>query len=66
MPDTTTLTLTSDECEIIVDALEADLEDYLEAAREAHEEGNREEATTFGEAAQRVRTLLDKVRPSED
>jgi len=56
------LTLTEDEAEMIVDALEADMEGYLESAKEARGNANREDVKTFGEAAERIAGLLGKVR----
>lgn len=57
-----TLTLTEDETEILVDALEADLEGYVEAAKEARGNGNREDVQTFTEAAQRIQGLITKLQ----
>jgi hypothetical protein len=62
MPKTLKLTLTEDEAEILVDALEADLEGYVEAAKEARGNGNRADVTTFTEAAERIGALLAKVQ----
>ena len=56
------LTLTEDEAEMIVDALEADMEGYLESAKEARGNGNREDVKTFSEAAERIGGLIGKVR----
>lgn len=52
------LTLTKDQIEIVVDALEADLEDYVEAAQEARETGDLRDALTFDGEADRIKTLL--------
>jgi hypothetical protein len=60
------LTLTEDETEILVDALEADMEGYLESAKEARGNNNREDVKTFSEAAERIKTLLGKIRPLLD
>ncbi len=57
------LTLTEDEAEILVDALEADMEGYLESAKEARGNNNREDVKTFSEAAERIQALLAKIRP---
>ncbi|WP_334182793.1 hypothetical protein [Novosphingobium sp.] len=62
MTDSITLSLSSDEIEIIVDALEADLEGYVEAAKEARGNNNREDVTTFTEAATRIQTLMTKLQ----
>lgn len=61
MPDIE-LTLTPDEAGIVVDALEADLDDYLEDVKEARAENNLEDAATFSEAADRIRALLAKLQ----
>ncbi len=57
-----TLTLTEDEAEMIVDALEADMEGYVESAKEARGNNNREDLQTFTEAAQRIQALMLKVQ----
>lgn len=62
MADTVTLKLTNDELEMIVDALEVDLEGYAEAAKEARMSNNREDIVTFTEAATRVQMLKDKLQ----
>ncbi|MCJ2185971.1 hypothetical protein [Novosphingobium beihaiensis] len=62
MTDTIPLALTSDEIEMLVDALEADMEGYVEAAKEARGNNNREDVQTFTEAATRIQTLLSKLQ----
>ena len=62
MADTITLELTQDEAEILVDAMEADLEGYVEAAKEARGNGNREDLKTFSDAALRIQALMTKVQ----
>ena len=62
MTDLIKLALTEDEAEMIVDALEVDMEGYLESAKEARGNGNREDVKTFGEAAERIGALIAKVR----
>ena len=57
-----TLTLTEDEAEMIVDALEADMEGYVDSAKEARGNNNREDLQTFTEAAQRIQALMLKVQ----
>jgi hypothetical protein len=57
-----TLKFTQDELEMLVDALEVDLEGYAEAAKEARMSNNREDIVTFTEAATRVQMLMDKLR----
>ena len=55
------LTLTEDEAEIIVDALEADLEGYLESAKEARGNMRREEVKTYTEAAERIQAVKARI-----
>lgn len=55
------LTLTEDEVEILVDALDADMEGYVEAAKEARGNMRREEVATFTEAAERIKALKTKL-----
>ncbi|MCJ2179412.1 hypothetical protein [Novosphingobium album (ex Hu et al. 2023)] len=62
MTDTISLSLTSDEIEMLVDALEVDMEGYVEAAKEARGNNNREDVKTFTEAATRIQTLLSKLQ----
>ena len=57
-----TLKLTSDEIEMLVDALEVDLEGYVEAAKEARGNNNREDVATFTEAATRIQALMAKLQ----
>lgn len=62
MASTVTLKLTQDELEILSDALEADMEGYLEAAKEARGNTRREEMASFTEAAERIQAVLTKVQ----
>ena len=55
------LTLTEDEVEMLVDALEVDLEGYLEAAKEARANNKREDVATFTEAGERIVALKTKL-----
>jgi hypothetical protein len=57
-----TITLTEDEAEIIVDALETDRESYTESADEARKEGDRASAESFREAAKRITAVLQRVQ----
>ncbi len=66
MPKKIALTLTEDEAEIIVDALETDLEGYIEAANDARANGKRSEVETFTEAAGRIRVVKDRLRAMLD
>lgn len=57
-----TILLTEDEAEIILDALEADREGYLESAKEARGNARGAEMATFNEAAERIAKVMDRVR----
>jgi hypothetical protein len=54
--------LTSDEIEMLIDALEVDLEGYLESAKEARGNNNRDDVKTFTEAATRIQTLMARLQ----
>jgi len=62
MPKTIKLALAEEEVEILIDALEADLEGYLEAAKEARGNGQRADVETFTGAATRIQTLMKKLQ----
>ncbi|MEY4721552.1 MAG: hypothetical protein RIQ46_1277 [Pseudomonadota bacterium] len=62
MSKTISLKLTEDELEILSDALEADMEGYVEAAKEARGNNRRDEVATFTEAAERIQVVLAKVQ----
>ena len=62
MAKSITLKLTEDEAEIIVDALESDLEGYNDAAKDARANGNRADVATFAEAATRIIAVRDRIR----
>ena len=62
MAKTIAVKLTSDEIEMIVDALEVDLEGYAEAAKEARGNNHREDVATFTEAATRIQALMSKLQ----
>ena len=57
-----TFTFTEDEAEILVDALDADMEGYEDSVRDARANGNRGDAQTFGYAAARIKAVRDKIR----
>ncbi len=57
-----TLQFSEDEAEIIVDALESDLEGYVEAAKDARANRNQREVATFTDASARISAVLVKVR----
>jgi hypothetical protein len=59
-------TFTEDEAEILVDALDSDLEGYLEAAKEARGNNRRAEVQTFTEAAERIAAVRDRIRAELD
>ena len=63
MADKITLTFNEDEVEMLVDALEADMEGYIEAAKEAADSGNKADVETFSEAAERIQALLSRIQP---
>lgn len=54
-------TFTEDEAEILVDALDADMEGYEDSIRDARANGNRGDVATFTEARDRIRTVRDRV-----
>lgn len=54
--------LSGDEAEIVIDALDADREGYVEAAREARGNSRRSEVETFTQAADRIAAVMEKVR----
>lgn len=62
IPETVQLTLTVDEAEMLVDALEADHEGYVEAVKEARGNNNRDDVKTFSEAATRIQVLMAKIQ----
>ena len=66
MAQTVSIKLTQDELEILADALEADMEGYVEAAKEARGNTRREEVATYTEAAQRIQALLTRVQELVD
>ncbi len=57
-----TLTLTEDEAELLIDALEADKEGYVESAKEARGNNNRADVQTFSEAAKRIEAMIAKIQ----
>ncbi|MCE2842941.1 MAG: hypothetical protein ACK44O_13300 [Novosphingobium sp.] len=62
MSKTLTVKLTSDEIEMLVDALEVDLEGYVDAAKEARANNKRDDVNTFTEAATRIQALMAKLQ----
>lgn len=63
------LTLSEDEVQMLVDALELDHEGYVDAVKEARGNNNRDDVKTFGEAAERIQVLMAKLQallPDED
>ena len=63
MSKTIDLKLTEEEVEMLIDALEVDQEGYIEAAKEARGNNNREDVATFTEAGERIVALMAKLRP---
>ncbi|MGX7953014.1 hypothetical protein ACWPM1_10655 [Tsuneonella sp. HG249] len=66
MSGTINLKLTEEEIEMLIDALEADQEGYIESAKEARGNNNRADVETFTEAAQRIDALMGKLRKLVD
>ncbi len=62
MADTVSIKLTQDELEILVDALESDMEGYVEAAKEARGNTRRDEVATYTEAANRIQALMARLQ----
>lgn len=62
MSKTIALKLSEEEVEMLVDALEVDLEGYQEAAKEARGNNNRDDVKTFTEAGERITALMEKLR----
>ena len=62
MPKTINLSLSDDELEMLIDALEVDLDGYEDSAKEARGNNNREDVKTFTEAAERIKVLAAKLR----
>ncbi|MDP9056157.1 MAG: hypothetical protein M3N34_02320 [Pseudomonadota bacterium] len=56
------LALTTDEAEMLIDALEVDHEGYVEAVKEARGNNNRDDVKTFSEAATRIQGLMAKIQ----
>ncbi|HYZ47703.1 MAG TPA: hypothetical protein VE567_02300 [Sphingomonas sp.] len=57
-----TLTFSEDEAEILIDALEADLEGYIESAKEARGNNRRSDVQAFTEAAERITAVRDRIK----
>jgi hypothetical protein len=57
-----TFTFTEDEAEILVDALDTDMEGYEESVKDARANGNRADVMTFSEAAARIKSVRDRIR----
>lgn len=55
-------TFTEDEAEILIDALDADMEGYEDSIRDARANGNRGDVATFTEARDRIRSVRDRIR----
>jgi hypothetical protein len=59
---TITLKLTEDEAELICDALEEDMQGYVDSMKEARGNNNHADVKTFGEAAERIQSLMNRIR----
>ena len=62
MTKTVKMQLSEDEAEIIIDALESDLEGYVEAAKDARANRNANDVKTFTDASDRITQVLQKMR----
>ena len=62
MPKSITITLSEDEADMILDALETDGESYVESAAAARKEGDTNALTTFREAAARIAALRERLQ----
>ncbi len=54
-------TFTEDDAEILIDALDADMEGYEDSIRDARANGNRADVTTFTEARDRIRAVRERI-----
>ena len=66
MPRSITITLSEDEADMILDALESDGESYTESATAARKEGDTGALATFREAAARIGKLRDRMQAAID
>lgn len=66
MAETINLTVTTEELEMIIDALEVDHEGYIEAVKEARGNNARDDVATFGGAAERIAALMNRLRELVD
>ncbi len=62
MADTLKLEFTQEEVAMLVDALEVDLDGYVEAAGEARANNKRDDVKTFTEAAERIGGLMKRLK----
>lgn len=62
MSKSITITLSEDEADMILDALESDSESYTESASAARKEGDTNATAAFREAAQRITKLREKLQ----
>lgn len=62
MPKSFNVPLTEDEVGILVDALEADQEGYVEAAKEARANNKRDDVETFTDAAMNIQKLMTRLQ----
>lgn len=62
MSKTIALTLTEEELEMLVDALEVDLEGYVEAVKEARGNNARDDVETFSQAALNIQKLMARLQ----
>jgi hypothetical protein len=62
MSKTVTLNFTEDEAEILIDALDSDIEGYEDSVKDARANGNRADVATFSEAAARIKAVRERIR----
>lgn len=62
MSETFTFKFTEDEAEILVDALDTDMEGYEDSIKDARANGNRADVATFSEAVARIKAVRAKIR----
>ncbi len=62
MSDTIKLSLTEDEMDMLIDALEMDHDGYEDSIKEARGNNRRDEVKAYTEAAERIAALMAKLR----
>jgi hypothetical protein len=62
MPGPIKLSLSEDEVEMLVDALEMDRDGYTDSIKEARGNNRRDEVKMYTEAAERIEALMEKLK----